>query len=279
MFQKILISISSEYFPSNAINRGVALAEKFNSEVKLLYIIEEKTLDKMDEVSSSMRTHYEREETKNELVKDYEAEAKVIFSTTEPIFRDRNIPIKKKIMRGEFTPVIKKEIEKGGLVVMEFEKYCLLNYRLFEEIDIPIWIEGKMKENRMLAVCSNLAPNEKVPEISADLAKLLNYDLYMLYVVDTTDKIKVNKNLERSRKKSLDSLMESGKKFVEKIKKKGIKIELVKGSLEKETIDAAERIKAGLIIMGREQKKKRLLCRDIKLKMVERSERSLLFVN
>ena len=67
-----------------------------------------------------------------------------------------------------------------------------------------------------------------------------------------------------------------------KRKGKNIGIQLVKGNLEKETFKAAEKIGAGLIILGREKKKKGMLglpVGNIKRKMVEKCKYSMLFIN
>ena len=64
--------------------------------------------------------------------------------------------------------------------------------------------------------------------------------------------------------------------------KKGIDVELIQGSLEKETIKAAEKINPNLIIVGREQKKKGVLglpVRNLKKKLAEKCKYSILFLN
>jgi nucleotide-binding universal stress UspA family protein len=285
MFSKILIPVSSEYTAMGPARRAADLASKFKSEVKLIYITEEKVLNTIDRVSEGMITYQEREAAKKEIVEKHGERAKmVVLKEMEELFKQKGIKTKKKVVHGEFTAVVKKEAdrEKSSMVIMGFKRGCLLNYRLFNEINIPIWIEAKGEQERILAVCSNLTPNKKVPDVSVNLAKLLNYELYMLYVIDTKDKVRVDENLNISQKKPIDSLTTVGQKFVEKIKKKGIKAELVAGSYEKEVIDTAERIRAGLIIIGRGQKRKKLLglaCRDIKKNMAERSKHSLLFIN
>ncbi|UCH71928.1 MAG: universal stress protein, partial [Thermoplasmatales archaeon] len=63
---------------------------------------------------------------------------------------------------------------------------------------------------------------------------------------------------------------------------KGINVELVKGSLERETIKLEEKINPNLIIVGREQKKKGILGLPVKhtrRKLVEKCEYSILFVH
>ncbi len=134
----------------------------------------------------------------------------------------------------------------------------------------------------MLAVCSNLAPNQKVPEISMNISKILGWDLYMLYVVDTMDEVQVDSDLHRSGKKSAEELMRHGKQFVSRMKQLGIQTNLVTGSLETETVKAAEKLHANLVVVGREQKKTSILTvhpKSTKRKIVDSCEYSLLFIN
>ena len=73
-----------------------------------------------------------------------------------------------------------------------------------------------------------------------------------------------------------------GQNFVEKMREKGVNSRLVKGSLEKETVKAAESIGANLVIVGREQKKKNILglpVKNVKRKIAEKCKYSILFIN
>ena len=66
------------------------------------------------------------------------------------------------------------------------------------------------------------------------------------------------------------------------MKNKGVTVELVKGSLEKETTKAADSINPNLVVMGREQKKKGILglpVKHIKRKMADKCQYSILFIN
>ncbi|MCK5458352.1 MAG: universal stress protein [Thermoplasmatales archaeon] len=264
---------------------SIFLAEKFKSTINLIYIIEEKTLNQTDKLSDSYRTHYGKEETKKEIIRDMIRRAdKLIFNDAKYLFEKKNISFEREVIQGEFSNVVKGQINKNkyDLILMGFEKECLLNYRLFEEIDIPIWVESGTNEKSILAVCSNLAPNQKVPDMSITLSKILGWDLHMIYVVDTQDAVKVDYMGIRSEKKSEDELLVLGHRFVSDMEKKGIKVTLVRGSLEKETVKAAENIGAGLVILGREQKKKNILgipTKGLKRKMAETCEYSILFVH
>jgi len=285
MFKNVLIPISSEFYNKQVLQRGVFLAEKYKSTINLIYIIEEKTLNQTDRLSNSYRTLYEIAETKNEIVRKQKLAAyNIIFDDAKYFFKNKNISFEEKIVEGEFSIIVKSEINKYNydLILMGFEKGCILNYRLLDDINIPVWVEAESKGKSILAVCSNLAPNKKVPEISLKLSETLGGDLHMLYVVDVEDRVQVDENCIRSDKKSERDLIFKGQNFVEEMKNKGVNIKLIKGSLQKETTKAAESINPNLVIVGRGQKKKGILglpVKNVKRKMAERCKHSILFIN
>ena len=285
MFKNILIPISSEFYQVNIFQTGAFLAGKFNSAVKVVYIIEEKTLNQTEKRLNSYRTDFDKAETKKEIVRRHIHTAdSIIFKDAERFFKNKNIPFNEEVIEGEFSTVIKSQINKHkyDLILMGFEKGCMLNYRLFDNVEIPIWVESGCGGDKILAICSNLAPNQKVPELSLRLSKEFGWDLHMVYIVDTQDSVEVNSKGIRSDKKTEQDLIVKGNKFAYEMGKKGIDVKIVRGSIEKETAKAAEDIGAGLVILGREQKKKNMLgipTKGLKRKMAETCEYSILFVN
>jgi hypothetical protein len=242
-------------------------------------------LDQTDKRSDVLRTHFSRDETKKEIIrKRIHTADKIVFDDAKFFFKDRNIPFQEKIVEGEFSTVVKNVIERQhhDLILMSFRKDCLLNYRLLEEVDTSIWIESKKQDQSILAVCSNLAPNQKVPQVSMKLAQLLGWDLHMLYVVDVLDNVVVDAAGRRSERKSTDELIAKGERFVNTMTKKGINTHMVTGGLERETAKAAKQIGANLIIVGREKKKHILglpVVKSTKRKLAEKCKYSILFVN
>ncbi|RLF36238.1 MAG: universal stress protein [Thermoplasmata archaeon] len=284
MFKNILIPISSEFYPKHVLERGIYLAEKLQSKLTIIYIIEEKTITKAINLIKTYRTPQEVTEIKKEIIKQHkQTAAKIIFNDIHQLTKNKNITIKEKITEGEFSETIQKEtkLNQYDLILMGFEKECLLKYRIIEETTTPIWIDAGYEPDTILVICSNLAPNQKAPHLSIKLSKTLNWKLQMLYIVDTEDTVQVNKHGQRSDKKPEKTLLLHGQKFIKKIEKKGIKAQLIKGSLEKETIKAAEKTKTPLIIIGREQKKKGKLglpVKNLKKKLVEKCNYSILFL-
>jgi len=285
MFGNILVPVSSEFYSKKIIERSIFLAEKFKSTIDLVFIIEEKTLNQTDKISDSFRTHYSRLETSNDIIRKSRLKANnLILDDVKLLLKNKEISFKEKIVEGEFSSVVKRELDERSydLVLMGFEKGCILNYRLLEDLNVPIWVESSSESRSILAVCSNLAPNQKVPDISIKLSEALGWDLQMLYVVDIGDSVEVDERGERSGRKSEEDLIFAGENFVEKMKDEGVDTQLVKGGLEKETVKAAEIIGANLVIVGREQKKKNILglpVKNIKKKIAEKCRYSILFVN
>jgi nucleotide-binding universal stress UspA family protein len=285
MFKNILVPISSEYYSKELLERTAFLAEKFNSKINLIYIIEEKVINQTGKLSNGYRTPDEIAETKKDIIREQKHAAdNIVFEDAKYFFKKRNVSFEENIFEGEFSSVVKKETKRKdySLILMGFEKECFLNYRLFDEIEIPIWIQSKSDGKSILSVCSNLAPNQKVPEVGIKLSKVLGWELNMLYIVDMEDSVQVDKNGVRSDKKPERDLLFNGQNFVEDMKNKGLNVKLVKGGLEKVTLMAAEELNPNLIIIGREQKKKGVLglpFKNLKRKLAEKCKYSLLFVN
>lgn len=285
MFKNILVPISSEYYSKDVIKRSILLAETYKAKVHVLYIIEEKPLTEMEHLTDTHITHYNRTETHQDLLNQQRQTADdLIFQDAQYRLQKKQIPFETTTLQGEFSSVIINEIKKNhyDLAIMGYEGGCMIDYRMINEIDIPVWIESGGHHKSILAVCSNLAPNQKVPKISKDLTKKLNWKLNMIYVTDTEDNVKVDEQGNRSSPKTLQELLFDRQEFIEHMQKKGITVKTMEGSLQKESIKEARKMKAGLVIIGREQKKRGRLglpIKKVKQKMTERCKYSLLFIN
>jgi len=285
MFKNILIPISSEFYSKAVLEQGAFLAAKFQSTITLIYIIEEKMLNQADKLSDTYRTSVERTETKKAIIKEHRHTADaIVFDDAKRYLTNRGVPLEEKVIKGEFSNVVKTELSTKNydLVLMGFAKGCILNYRLLDEVHIPIWVVAESSDHSMLAVCSNLAPNQKVPTVSIKLSQVLGWNLHMVYVVDTQDNVEVDEQGLRSNKKPLRELIAKGQRFVQDMEQKGIDARVVTGSLEKATGKVAEGIGANLVIVGREQKKSSTLglpVKSVKRKMAEQCRYSILFLN
>ena len=285
LFKKILVPISSEFYSKKVIKRGLELAETLHSSVTIAYIMEKKTLYKTEKLLETYLPFLDKTETQKEIIKkERETADLIVFEEANRLLKNYSIHFDKKVLYGEFSDVILSEVEHHNydLVVIGYQKACLLNYRLIDTLKIPVWIETEdTYRDIILGICSNLAPNKKVPNISIALSQILGWKLQILYIVDTEDTVEVDEKGSRY-SKDRRALILSGRRFIDKIREKGIPAELVQGSFENEVIKKANEINPGLIIIGRERKQRGKLglpIRNARRKIVEKSKHSVLLLN
>jgi nucleotide-binding universal stress UspA family protein len=285
MFQKILVPISSEFFPPAVFQISAMVAQASHGSVASVYVYEKKIFDDMERASDTYLSHYDIDATKREIRQEHLCQAEqIVFADAKAFFKKRGIPFQTACMDGIFSDIIKQEIakEKYDLVVLGFEKEYSFEYRLLSEVPVPLWIEVGTAKKSILAVCSNLAPNINVPSVSMQLATLLGWPLRMVYVIDTEDTIEVDDRGVRTGKKSMQELMIKAEHFIATMKAQGVDVELETGGFEKVILRATRRIQPGLIVIGREQKQKGLLglpVKDSKKKVLQHCKCSLLFLN
>ena len=285
LFKKILVPISSEFYSKKVIKRGLELAELLNSNLTIAYIIEEKTLHKTERLLEAHLTFFDKIETQKEIMKkERETADLIVFEDANRLLKNYSTSFDKKVLYGEFSDVILSEVKHHhyDLAVIGYQKACLLNYRLIDTLTIPVWVEAEEDhEDIILAVCSNLAPNKKVPSISMALSQILGWKLHMIYIVDTEDTVEVDERGSRYPKNKQDLVL-SGKQFIDEIKRKGVSAELIQGSFENEVIKKSNEINPGLIIIGREKKQRGKLglpIKNVRRKIIEKSKHSVLLIN
>ncbi len=276
IFKRLLLPISSEFFPENAVRRIAELAGKFDSEVLIVYIIEQKTIEKMEHVAEIFLTDEQRKEIEKEIVEQSKMLAgEIIFKNVKPMINN----FEERITFGEFSEEVKKisEEQKTTCVITGYEKGCLLRYRLFENMNIPVWVEMKKSKKHVLGVCTNLAPNKRVPSLTLELAECFGYVPHLLYVVDKEEKVEVDEEGRKTERK-LSELLEKAEEFLDKYKGK-MHTHFSEGILEEEIIKYSKEIDPDVIIIGREMKKRKIFCREMKREIVDKLENSLLFLN
>ncbi len=142
MFKKILVPVSSEYFPEKAMDKALEMSKYFEADVEVIYIIEEKMEDKIQKASEYVRTDKQIKETEKEREKAKREEFNSTMDNWEEEFGE-NIHFSTKIVSGEYSDEIASELEKfdADLVVLETEQESVLNYRLFyKKADSPVMI-------------------------------------------------------------------------------------------------------------------------------------------
>jgi nucleotide-binding universal stress UspA family protein len=285
MFEKILVPISSEFFSPAVFQISGLLAQATGGSVTSVYVYEERLFDELERLSDTYLSYYEKEESERGRRVDHLRHAEqIVFEDAKAFFKKRDIPFESRFREGMLVDVINEEVKLNqfDLILMGFERECGFDFRLLSEVSVPLWIEAGKGDRSVLAVCSNLAPNLKVPEVSIRLAGLLGWELHMIYIIDTEDAVAVDASGLRGKKQSSVELRGSADAFISRMKQKGVEVQLVTGAFEKETLRAAERVGAGVVVIGRERKQKGLLglpVKDSKKKVLQHSKCSLLFLN
>lgn len=285
MFQKILVPVSSEFFSPAVFQMAAMLSQPTGGSVTSVYVYEERLSDELERLSDTYLSYYEKAESERGRRVDHLRHAEqVVFEDAKAFFKKREIPFESRFREGVLVDVINEEVKLNqfDLILIGFEKECGFDFRLLSEVSVPLWIEAGKGNRSILAVCSNLAPNLKVPEVSIRLAGLLGWELHMVYIIDTEDAVAVDETGLRGKQQSSLELRSSADAFISKMQQKGVEVQLVRGAFEKEIRKAAERIDAGVIIIGREQKQKGLWglpVKDSKKKLLQHCKCSLLFLN
>jgi len=285
MFQKILVPISSEFFSPAVFQLSALLTQPTGGSVTSVYVYEERLYDELERLSDTYLSHYEKEEAeRGRRIDHFRHAEQIVFEDTKAFFKKRDILFESRFREGMLVDVINEEVtlHQFDLVLMGFEKDSGFDFRLLSEVSVPLWLEAGKGNRSILAVCSNLAPNLKVPEVSIRLAGLLGWELHMVYIIDTEDAVAVDEAGLRGKQQSSAELRRNADAFISKMRQKGVEVQLVTGAFEKEIRKAAERIDAGVIIIGREKKQKGLWglpVKDSKKKLLQHCKCSLLFLN
>ncbi len=290
MFSKILIPVSSEGFSEKAIKKAAKLASFSNGKIIILYIIEEKMLDEVGEVSNYAMTEKSKKELRENIIEEREKVAEdIIIDKIEKIISNKNVDLEiEPIEIGEFSDSISNFL-KGGevdLIFIGFEQRKFLKYRVIKRSDQPLWLYKKEKDMKPVVVASNLTINNIAIESIFDLANKFNLSkLNLKYAIDYSSEKnyeKTEKGIEEKRK-SRKKLDENAKEFIqefkEKCEEKNIKpdVEIVKDNMENVAIKGAKKHNADLIIIGDIMKKDRLTLKEnIDKKIVEKAPCSVL---
>ncbi len=142
MFKKLLLPISSENLSKKAIDKTRDLTKEFNCDIKVLYIIEKKMINKINRACEYIRTEKQIEELECEIEDALKEEFDTFFDKwKEELNNSKNINTK--VVTGEYSEEVKKEINnfKPDLIIIEIKKKTMVKYHIiYERTDIPILI-------------------------------------------------------------------------------------------------------------------------------------------
>lgn len=272
IFKRLLLAISSEFFSESIIRRVKKIAKKFESKVYFIYVIEKKTLRKFEEVAEPFLTDAQRREIEKNVIEEKNMIAKEIYEKLKGID-------KFEISIGEFSDEVLKASAKynATCIIIGFEKECFLKYRLFKMATVPILVDIGEGGKNILGICTNLAPNLRVPKYTIEIAKNFDYTPYLFYVIDIEDKVEIDEK-GMKKEKSIEELEERAREFIKGYEDMA-KVKIKVGVLEETIKESAEEVNADLVIVGREMKKRKIFSKGTKMEILNKMKHSLLFLN
>ena len=266
MFKRILVPLPSEYFPELAIKRAIDLASKFRSKLCLLYIYEEREMEKiLTRGASHALTGHDINNIECMLIeKEMNGESEVYFKKVEQFAKPKKVKFHKFTCKGLFSEEILKNIksEKIDLIVSEFHPDVLLKYSIFYDSPIPVWIErtGGAIQN-IYGICTNLAKNKKVPKYTVNFGKKFGSNVRFNYVFDA-EKTEPSKSEIGKGKKFLKSLEKKYQADVRDFRTYFFTRDILKYLKTSFKIERSD-----LVILGRFEKKGRVLFQTVDKKI------------
>ncbi len=273
MFNQVLLTISSEFYPEQAVKEAKFFQENFSSRIYLLYVIEKKTIDKFEKASQPFLTYEQKIKFEEDILREQMEIAEDVVKKIEGILNVDN----KKIVFGEHSDEIEKIVEGNNieLVVIGFKKDAVIHYRVIERIKNPLLIAIKNGNDGVVGICSNLAPNVKVPSFVKEFATRINKEAKLVYIIDKEESAIVDEKGNKI-KKSIDEIREIAKKFVSSHE---LSSEIREGIMEDEIEKVAQDKDAFITVIGREMKKRKIFSKEIRKRIVENSSYTILFLN
>ena len=242
MFKNVLITISSDFFPENAIRRSRVMAEKLGSRIHFLYVVEKKTVDKMKETGKHVLTPVLIRELEDDIYQTQVEEiSKTIFERTRRLIGKMEKRCHFIVRKGEFSKEIISYIEDPSdrhedidCVVLEYVKGSDLQYRIFQTCHVPLWLERKREIVTVFAATSCLSRNEMTPIYGKKLAQSFGAKF-----------VREHFNIDE-KDKEVHSIGDNTKQDARMLKDwRGV------SNVEKEILRSAERHEADLLVIGR----------------------------
>ncbi|MEA3559820.1 MAG: universal stress protein [Candidatus Thermoplasmatota archaeon] len=190
MFKKVLVPVPTEQFPQLAIERAARMKELFESEIYLSYIIEKNVFDEFSGQVTNVLTEKEAIKFEKMMVKQHENMArKVVLKEAEKVLGSKIDDFS--VHKGSFSDTVLDDLEEKGadLILMEYDSFNLLKYRIMDRSPIPVWIEKKKGPVKKIGLfCTNLSPNKRSPIIARRLKRELKAKLSSFFICDPKGK-------------------------------------------------------------------------------------------
>lgn len=201
MFERVLVSVPSEHFPQLALERAANIEELYSSKIYLSYIIEDNVFEEVSDQLGHVLTDKEGEKFQKKMAKQHEKMAKkVILKEAKKILGSK--PNEISVQKGKFSKATKDEIDDSDadLLLMEYDSFNLMKYRIMDSSPVPVWIERKSGPIKKIGLfCTNLSPNIHSLKIAKKLKRGFSAKLSSYFVNDPKGK------MDRERSKELSA--------------------------------------------------------------------------
>ena len=145
---RCLIPIHQELYPKNALAR----AERLCDEVVLLYIVDKKLIEKVQEESSYILPSYALESVEEFVLNIHKQQA-------EKIKNEMKVPAELKFVVGEYYESIEKEVLRSAPDLLMCDSFM----HGFLKMDVPIWVDRGLEINECTMIVTSLKKIKKMP--------------------------------------------------------------------------------------------------------------------
>jgi hypothetical protein len=191
MFKRIVVSIPQEQFPEMALKRAKYLSEMKDSKLFLSYIIEDNVFDEVSLKATHVISEKGNRDFEEKMARTHERVAKkVVLKACREILEDN--PDDFSIIKGNFTESIIEKIEekKADTLLIEYESYNLMKYRIIDRSPVPVWIERHDRPIKKIGLfCTNLSSNTRAPKAAMELKRAFNAKIDAYYINDPMGKV------------------------------------------------------------------------------------------
>lgn len=186
MLKRILIGIPMESIPQKALSRAEELCKATGADIFVTYIIEDNVFKEFSRQGSHVISEKGKEDIIDMMTKQHKARAlNVIKPDVENRFQGDIDDFT--IKTGMYSDALLESASEKNidLIMIEYESFSLLKYRIMDRSSVPVWIEKNDRKIRNIGLfCSNISPNRHAPAIAKHLSKSLRAKLHSNFIYD-----------------------------------------------------------------------------------------------
>jgi hypothetical protein len=192
MFKRLLVAVPMEQYPERALLRARDMSVRWDSEIAVLYVIEDNIFNEVSDYSQHVITGSEEKEWQHTMEHYHRNSAEKIF-----LFDAEKLLGKKvdrfTIVRGMYSDMIGDEIKKheSDLILLETFPRSFIKLRILDSSPVPIWLERTSADIQKIGLfCTNANPNIKAPPVAREIAEKYRGQLCCYFINDPSAPMK-----------------------------------------------------------------------------------------